>query len=110
MSMSCKPRCGKFIAILLIGLAGFGWLVMLLWNWLVPELFSGARQITYFQAIGLLVLSRILFGKFRGHGHYWHHSRWENMTPEEREKLQLGLNRWCGKKNSDAPASENKAD
>ncbi len=42
-------------------------MVMLLWNWLVPTLF-GWRQITFWQAVGLLALCRILFGShgFRG--------------------------------------------
>src|SRR2546422_9255661 len=40
-----------------------GGLVMLLWNWLAPALF-GLRLITFWQAIGLLALCRILFGGF----------------------------------------------
>ena len=38
-----------------------GQVVQHLWNWLLPELF-GWRQITFWQAVGLLALSRILFG------------------------------------------------
>jgi hypothetical protein len=69
-----------------------GEVVMHLWNWLLPSLF-GWRQVTFWQALGLLVLCRILFGSFGGHGHDHSHSRrranqcWERMTPEEREKL-----------------------
>ncbi|HEY6046076.1 MAG TPA: hypothetical protein VIU65_05690, partial [Pyrinomonadaceae bacterium] len=40
-----------------------GVVVMLLWNWLAPELF-GLRTITFWQAFGLLALCRILFGGF----------------------------------------------
>jgi len=44
-----------------IGLMVFsGWLVMTLWNWLMPEIF-GLKQVTYWQAWGLLVLCCILF-------------------------------------------------
>ena len=76
--------------------------VMLLWNSLVPELFRGPR-LEYWQALGLLLLSRILFGGLRGrgwHGHWrqrmWR-ERWENMTPEERERLREHYQRRCGR-------------
>lgn len=42
----------------------FGWIVMLLWNWLMPEIF-GLKQLTYWQAWGLLILSTILFKGIR---------------------------------------------
>ncbi|MBN2659601.1 MAG: hypothetical protein JXR86_21260 [Spirochaetales bacterium] len=41
----------------------FGWVVMLLWNWLMPEIF-GLGEVTYWQAWGLLILSSILFKRF----------------------------------------------
>ena len=70
-----------------------GAIVQLLWNWLLPSLL-GARQITFWQALGLLVLSRILFGGFGRHGrHGFRGARrsgcghWERLTPEEREEL-----------------------
>jgi hypothetical protein len=44
----------------------FGWLVMLLWNWLMPLLF-GLKVITYWQAFGIVVLSKLLFSGV-GHG------------------------------------------
>ncbi len=75
--------------------------VMLLWNSLVPELFHGP-SLRYWQALGLLLLSRILFGGLRGrgwHGHWrqrmWR-ERWENMTPEERARLREHSQRRCG--------------
>jgi hypothetical protein len=77
-----------------------GEVVMLLWNWLVPMLF-GLREITFWQALGLLALCRILFGGFGLGGGGSHRSRrrirermnerWEQMTPEERERLRQGL-------------------
>ncbi|MCU0277146.1 MAG: hypothetical protein MUF02_09925 [Acidobacteria bacterium] len=46
----------------------FGWVVMLLWNWLMPDIF-GLKRLTYWQAWGLLILSHILFKSFgSGHG------------------------------------------
>ena len=69
-----------------------GEIVRLLWNWLLPPLF-GVREVTFWQALGLLVLCRILFGGFRGYGgwrgrHHW--GRWSAMTPEEREQFRRG--------------------
>jgi len=85
--------------ILLIVAAGFGQAVLQLWNWLMPPLF-GLHSITYWQALGLLALSWILFGGLRGwpRGGHWRHrrSRWEQMTPEEREKFRQGMRGRCG--------------
>ena len=82
-----------------------GEIVMHLWNWLLPTLF-GWRFITFWQALGILVLCRILFGRSG-----WHRSgysnfrrrmrermeeRREHMTPEERERFRQGMRRGCG--------------
>jgi len=77
----------------------FGYAVMLLWNWLMPDLF-GWRTIGYWQAWGLLVLARLLFGGLWGGGRHdhWRHrlrERWERMTPEERERFRQELERRC---------------
>ncbi|WP_116136032.1 hypothetical protein [Trinickia diaoshuihuensis] len=90
--MSFRIRCvGKAVfAVIAIGV--LGWVVMMLWNWVTPALFAGARTIDFAHALGLLVLSRILFGGFRGH-RGWHGRRhwrkWEAMTPEERERFRM---------------------
>ncbi len=98
MGMNCKPRCWTFLPLALVGIAALGWLVMALWNWLLPALFGGVREIGYFQALGVLVLSKILFGGLRGHGCHgrWHRHGWKQMTPEEREKFQAGMRSCCG--------------
>jgi hypothetical protein len=58
-----------------IGLiALFGWVVMLLWNWLMPEIF-GLKSLTYWQAWGLLALSTILFKGFGSGGGGGHSDR-----------------------------------
>jgi hypothetical protein len=99
----------KFVRILTmvaIGIAGlfvFSFVTMQLWNWLVPAVF-GLRTITWVQALGLLVLSKILFGGFHGRGgggRRWKRDmaeRWEKMSPEERERMRAGMRgRWgCG--------------
>jgi hypothetical protein len=83
----------------IIGVAVFSWIVMMLWNALLPGLF-GAPPLRYLQAAGLLVLSRILLGGLRGHHGPWRHrgwrERWESMTPEERERLREKYGRHCG--------------
>lgn len=89
-----------------VGMALFAWIggevVMHLWNWLLPALF-GWRLITFWQAVGLLVLCRILFGRWGGHGPRMNmrrrmaermDERWERMTPEEREKFRQS---WRGR-------------
>ena|SRR2546421_7605286 len=115
----------------ILGMAIFtaigGEVVMLLWNWLVPTLF-GLRLITFWQAIGLLALCRILFGGFgMGGGHRNSHrrmggrmegrirervrermaERWEQMTPEERETFRQGTGSGYGGRTTplDSPPS-----
>ncbi|MGC3981936.1 MAG: hypothetical protein QM808_11795 [Steroidobacteraceae bacterium] len=96
-------RALKCVVIVAVVIAGVSWVVMSLWNGLLPGLF-GLPSISFIQALGLLVLSRILFGGLRGPGGFgrsmrWRqrmHERWEKMTPEEREKLRSGLRGRCG--------------
>jgi hypothetical protein len=57
---------GLAMAVLLAFL--FGWLVMYLWNLLMPAIF-GLKAITYWQAFGLCILAKLFFG-----GHGWHGS------------------------------------
>jgi len=105
-----------------------GWIVQYLWNWLLPPLF-GWRMITFWQALALLVLCRILFGRWGGGrrgspgmrnrlrerirermGEKWDqrwNERWEQMTPEEREKFRQGMRARCGfgEEKGESPAS-----
>ena len=88
-----------FLGILLFIAVG-GALVMLLWNWLLPQLFAWP-EITFWQALGLLALCRILFGgvgsRAGGRSGAWGRmgGRGEQMTPEERERFRQGVReRW----------------
>ncbi len=89
----------KVAAFVIAGVAVFAFVLMSLWNWLVPPII-GWKAIDYGQAIGLFVLAKILFGFGRhGRGH-WHWrsrmaERWERMTPEERDKFRAGLRQRC---------------
>jgi len=82
-----------FIPLVLAGLVAIGFITMLLWNALLPMIFH-FPVITFWQAVGLLALTRLLFGSFchhgRGHHRPWGHdfrNKWETMTPEEREQF-----------------------
>jgi hypothetical protein len=92
MTPFTKRKRYLFAPIFLTAFAGFGFITMLLWNALLPEIFH-FPQISYWQAVGLLILSRMLFG-FHGpwHGHHGRrvrhlHEKWEQMNPQEREEF-----------------------
>ena len=101
-------RILKVVAIVIVAFTVFGFVVTNLWNYLMPALF-GLRTITFWQAVGLIVLGRLLFGGFRpgfGGAPWRRHmmERWERMTPEEREKFRQG---WRHRDTpSSAPAPE----
>lgn len=79
-----------------------GVIVMLLWNWLVPDIF-GLGTITYLQAFGLLLLSRILFGNFSGgkRKSRFAQNRFKEkmmgMTDEERQKFKDEWKKRCSR-------------
>jgi hypothetical protein len=86
-----------FLAVLSVAvLAGLGFVVMDLWNWLMPALF-GWKLIGYWQGVGLIILCKILFGGFRGsrgrggYRRYRMGGRWKQRTPEERERFRQQL-------------------
>jgi hypothetical protein len=92
------------VAIGIAFIIAVGFVTQYLWNWLVPALFAGP-VITYWQALGLLLLSKILFwgfGKGGGHryrgGHwtpYWK-QKWNAMSPEEKERFKEKMKEKCG--------------
>ena len=86
-----------FVAFLaFIGLGGL--IVRELWNWLLPPLF-GLPIVTFWQALGLLLLSRILFGGFGGRGcSRWRSGdRWHAMSPDDRDAFRQRMpERWGG--------------
>jgi len=86
------------VVVLAVVLMSLG--VMALWNWVIPPV-VGWKSIDFWQALGLLVLARLLFGLRFGFGHRMHWrgrmmERWEKMTPEEREKFREGMRARCG--------------
>lgn len=104
-------RVLKFVACVALGVLAvflFGWVTMSLWNWLIPVLFAGP-VITFWQAMGLLVLSKILFSGFGGGKRGWHrhpgethawkekfYNKFSSMSPEERATLKQKMkDKWC---------------
>jgi len=91
-----------FIPFFFVGMAALvTWVLMLLWNWLMPAIFD-LSTITFWQALGLLALSKILFGGFsggkkgcgcngsKGHGG-WKHKfkhKWANMSEDDKMKWE----------------------
>jgi hypothetical protein len=91
----------KFVLTAVLFVVVIGFATMGLWNWLMPTLF-GWQSISFSQAVGRLVLSKIFFGGFRGGRPGVHKSwrgrmkdRWEAMTPEERERFGKGMQGRC---------------
>jgi hypothetical protein len=87
-----------------------GEVVKQLWNWLLPPIFDW-RQVTFWQALGMLALCRILFGGFGFHGSSGSNvrrrmaERREHMTPEERERFRQRI---CERFGFGPSTSENK--
>ena len=105
---------GRVVAWALAAAAFFGnfaWIVMLLWDYVVPPLFRGP-EIGYWQALALLLLSRILFGGLRARGMYGHfgrhrwRERWESLTPQERERLRQRFAERCGHRSGGAEQAQ----
>ena len=99
-SKCCKARKCWMIPFIILGIVLIkGALTMVVWNALVPDLFHGP-VLSYFQAVGLVVLSKLLFGcgfkPCMGHGRFgppW--KRLEGLTPEERAKIKEELRNCC---------------
>jgi hypothetical protein len=91
-----------FVVFAVVAAFLFGFITMQLWNWLMPAIL-GLHTITFWQALGLLVLSKILFGGFHRHsgggGRRRMKEHWAQMSAEEREKFRSGMRGrgrgWC---------------
>lgn len=107
----CNSKTSSALAHILVGVligAIFSAIVMWLWNELMPNLFF-LPEISFFQALGLLVLSRLLFGGLSGH--FFKHSearrsshpmrdKWMHMSSQERKEFMQN-------RTSSSPISEN---
>jgi hypothetical protein len=93
-----------FVAVFIAFVLALGWVVMFLWNAILPDAI-GVKPLTFWKAVGLLVLAKILFGGFgRGKGRWGNSSRshwrnkWKNMSGEEREQMKLKWKARCGRR------------
>jgi Ca2+/H+ antiporter, TMEM165/GDT1 family len=91
-----------FILIAAVAIIIFGGAVMLLWNNVLAGVLN-VSTITFGQALGILLLAKILFGGWRGgwggNRHAWKNKmreKWSAMTPEEREKFKEQWQKRCG--------------
>jgi len=92
-----------FIPFLVVGgIALVSYIVMLLWNALMPDIFH-LGVISFWQAAGLLALSKIFFGfgpkGGRGGAPWMRHKmeRFKNMSPEEQQQFREQMRERCGK-------------
>ena len=82
-------RVAFFVLMLLAAAAAAGGLVMALWNAVLVEAL-GAKPLGYWQALGLLLLCRVLFGKWGPRrmgppgGPKAMGEKWGSMSPEQR--------------------------
>ena len=94
-------RVLKILLMVTVAVTLFSFAVMWLWNRLMPNLF-GLHVLNFWQALGLLVLSKILLSGFHGRpafSHDWRMRfirRWDQMTPEQREAFRAGMRGGCG--------------
>src|SRR5450631_2578709 len=97
------PKFIGFVALATAAIFVFSFFVMYLWNNTLPVLFH-FPVIGLWQALDLLLLSKLLFGGFRGpwwgRHQQWKqrmNQKWMNMTPEEKEKFNQELKNRCGR-------------
>jgi hypothetical protein len=88
---------------MIVAFFGLVFIFQYIWNLTIPAVF-GLKEITYYQALGLLVISRILIGGF---GFRWAHSgkkklwaervkmKMSVMSDEEREEFKRKLSEKC---------------
>ena len=105
----------KWTTVCILFVLLFGFVTMSLWNWLVPLLFQGP-VISFWQALGLLLLSKILLGGFGGRrwgghgpGMHWKHryyNKLSGMSPEDREQFKAKVwAKWCSRDQTTSPGA-----
>ncbi len=86
----------RFILFGIVGAGVLGLVITGLWNALLPAIL-GLPTITFWQALGLFLLSRLLFGRIGSGGHRMHKARfvegWNSLTIEERQRFKEAVKR-----------------
>jgi hypothetical protein len=99
-------KAGKILLLVLVAAAALSYIVMMLWNYTITAALS-AQPITFWQALGLLILAKILFGFGKWGGGHWEQKRqhfWKfrmeerlkHLSPEERERFRSEWRKRCG--------------
>ena len=97
-----------FIVIAILYILVFSTIVMWLWNAILPKI-SNLQPISYIQAAGLLILSKILFGSmnfgknkedFKNRSQHWR-NKWRSMSSEEKHEMKERWKRHCDKRRGD---------
>ena len=91
-----------FLLFVAAGVLVLGAIVMFLWNAILPSLLN-LNSITYWQAVGLVILCKILFGSFRpgrsngrppfGRSHL--KDKWATMSEEEKVRFREEWKKRC---------------
>ncbi len=109
MQQDSRRRLRKFFPLFALGgIAIFGLMtlsIQYLWNWLIAETFS-LKPFSFWQAMGLFVLCRLLFGGFKfgdgsprgGKPSFGGRNKWMNMSEEERQKFKSDWEKRCEKR------------
>ncbi len=84
----------RFVFWGILGGTILGFAISALWNALMPFIF-GLPAINFWQALGLFLLSRLLFGR-GGHGFSRRHKSrfvrgWKNLTPDQRQRFRSAM-------------------
>jgi hypothetical protein len=124
-NQSCRKFCFLMPLVVLGFVALFTYAVYALWNGVLAEVVP-VQTITYWQALGLLVLAKILFGGFPGRcgpgGPPWRDrakaKHWESLTPEQREHMREEMRHrfgawprpWCNSGDAETEASDKPKD
>jgi hypothetical protein len=96
-----SKKIGTIIGWVILGIIGvtafavlFGYVVMLLWNWLMPELF-GLAEIGFWKAVGIILLAKLIFGGFGGgHGGKSSHSEKRKSKRSKDKSFSNGFSKW----------------
>lgn len=93
-----------FIVLGAVAVLVFGFVVMSLWNAILPAVL-GVKTITFMQALGIFLLAKILFGGFKGGGGGWSRKKqewkmrmddkWQNMSAAERQQWKEKMRGRC---------------
>lgn len=93
-----------FVTIFLAFASAASFVVMFLWNAILPDV-VGVKPLSFWQAAGLLLLAKILFGGIGGRGEHWKNKRkgdwknkWMSMNDEERHEMKARWKERCNSK------------